>query len=201
MAKRRRKQRAASAGAADAFLGALDRLFDGIARAGVAAVRGVFRLVRLCVWLLLRAARVILHLLLWAPRRAAEAVRARRDPAARCLAMSGGEFEAYVAEVLRHNGFRHVELTRQSGDQGVDILALRDGESWAVQCKNYSGAVGNFAVQEVAAGRTYYGCDRAAVVCPGSFTRAAGELAESTDVELWDGRALARMIRRYGRMP
>ena len=87
------------------------------------------------------------------------------------------------------------------GDQGVDILAVREGESWAIQCKNYAGAVGNFAVQEAYAGREFYGCDRAAVLCPGEYTKAARELAASTDVELWDGRVLSRMMKRSGRVP
>lgn len=70
-----------------------------------------------------------------------------------------------MAQVLRDNGFRHVEVTVECGDQGVDILAVRGGKTYAIQCKNYAGAVGNTAVQEAYAGAEYYGCDIPVVVC------------------------------------
>ena len=73
--------------------------------------------------------------------------------------------------------------------------------TYAIQCKNYEGAVGNFAVQEAYAGAQFYGCDVPVVICPGTFTRGAKELAESTGVELWDGDKLSRMMRKSGRKP
>ena len=39
--------------------------------------------------------------------------------------MDGWEFEEYVGELLARDGFIHVEVTRGSGDQGVDVLAER----------------------------------------------------------------------------
>ena len=125
----------------------------------------------------------------------------RKRRAEQCLRLSGPEFEAYFALVLSDNGFKNVEITKGSGDQGVDILAERNGRSYAIQCKNYDGAVGNFAVQEAFAGAEYYGCELAAVVCPGTFTRAAKELAAQTGVILWDGERLSHMMRVSGRRP
>lgn len=106
-----------------------------------------------------------------------------------------------MALVLEDNGFRNVEITKGSGDQGADILADRNGKSYAIQCKNYEGAVGNFAVQEAYAGAQFYGCDAAAVICPGEFTRGAKELAKATGVLLWDGKKLSRMMKVSGRRP
>ena len=104
-----------------------------------------------------------------------------------------------MAQVLRDNGFRHVEVTVECGDQGVDILAVRGGKTYAIQCKNYAGAVGNAAVQEAYAGAEYYGCDVPAVVCPTDVHGIpARELAESTGVELWDGERLSHMMRVSG---
>ena len=192
-ARKRRQKTRRNTGPSDPF----DRFLRGIGAAGVSLVRLVLFALRALLRGLFLAARFCVCL----PFRLLSALLCSRDPARRCLNLSGEEFEAYCARVLRSNGFRHVELTPQGGDQGVDILAVRGGESWAVQCKNYSGAVGNFAVQEVAAGQAYYGCDRAAVLCPGSFTRAAWELAEANRVNLWDGKTLKAMIRRHGRLP
>ena len=125
----------------------------------------------------------------------------KRNRAHRCLRLTGFEFEEYMAQVLRDNGFRHVEVTVECGDQGVDILAVRGGKTYAIQCKNYAGAVGNTAVQEAYAGAEYYGCDIPVVVCPTDFTIPARELAESTGVELWDGERLSHMMRVSGRRP
>ena len=115
--------------------------------------------------------------------------------------MEGHEFEYFCADLLADRGFTEVEVTKGSGDYGIDILAEKDGVTYAIQCKNYAGAVGNTAVQEAYAGAEYYGCDIPVVVCPTDFTIPARELAESTGVELWDGERLSHMMRVSGRRP
>ena len=49
--------------------------------------------------------------------------------------MEGHEFEQYCAGLLEEHGFEEVEVTRGSGDFGVDGLAQREGISYAIQCK------------------------------------------------------------------
>lgn len=66
--------------------------------------------------------------------------------------MNGHKFEYKCARMLRRKGFHHVEVTKKSGDQGVDIIAYKHFSKYAVQCKYYSYPVGNKAVQEVYAG-------------------------------------------------
>ena len=77
--------------------------------------------------------------------------------------MNGHKFEYKCARMLRRKGFHHVEVTKKSGDQGVDIIAYKHFSKYAVQCKYYSYPVGNKAVQEVYAGGKYYDCDRCIV--------------------------------------
>ena len=48
--------------------------------------------------------------------------------------MDGQEFEYYCADLLKSQGFLEVEVTRASGDYGVDILAEKDGVTYAIQC-------------------------------------------------------------------
>ena len=110
--------------------------------------------------------------------------------------MDGWEFEEYVARLLKKNGFRHVEVTSGSGDQGVDILADREGVSYAIQCKHYDGKIPNKAVQEAYAGAEYYGCDVAVVLTNSYFYPSAFELGDSIGVELWDRDTLNKLIRR-----
>ena len=198
MAKRRKKKHFSPL---DALLTAVDALCEGVARLCVGALRGLLRLLALLargVFALLRLlARAVAAPFAWLARRLGRKNRRARE----CLRLTGPEFEAYFALVLADNGFRDVAVTKGSGDQGVDILATRNGKSYAIQCKNYDGAVGNFAVQEAFAGAEYYGCELAAVVCPGTFTRAAKELAAETGVLLWDGERLSHMMRVSGRRP
>lgn len=56
--------------------------------------------------------------------------------------MDGFEFEYYCADLLSANGFVNVEVTRSTGDYGVDILAEKEGITFAIQCKRYSKPVG-----------------------------------------------------------
>lgn len=100
--------------------------------------------------------------------------------------MTGEDFEAYVAMILQQIGFVSVQLTKGSGDQGVDIIAEQDGMKYAFQCKRYDKPVGNKAVQEVFAGKFFYHCHVAVVVTNNYFTQSAKELAYENGVVLWD---------------
>ena len=100
--------------------------------------------------------------------------------------MDGLQFEHRCAELLRYRGFRKVTVTKGSGDQGIDILAQKNGTKYGIQCKYYSYPVGNKAIQEAYAGADFYDCDAAMVMTNSTFTRQARELAEKLDVELWE---------------
>ena len=100
--------------------------------------------------------------------------------------MEGREFEEFCAGLLENLGFTRIEFTGHSADQGTDLLAWKDDLSYALQCKRYEGHVGNKAVQEAFAGKTYYGCDVAVVITNSYFTPAAEKLAQTTGVLLWD---------------
>lgn len=108
--------------------------------------------------------------------------------------MDGHEFESFCAKLLELNGYERVAVTRGSGDQGIDILAERDGVRFGFQCKRYSGEVGNAAVREVFAGKAFYGCHVAIVISNSSFTRAAHEAADGLGVILWDRIKLEELI-------
>lgn len=98
--------------------------------------------------------------------------------------MDGREYEDYVAEVLKRQGFRDIQHTAVTGDYGVDLLARHGRHRYAVQCKYYSGAVGGSAVQEAAAGMAYYDCERALVVTNSYLTPNAHKLAEANGVDI-----------------
>jgi len=98
-------------------------------------------------------------------------------------AVDGLEFEFRVKEVLESLGWA-VQMTPASNDQGADLLAQRDQRSVAIQVKHYGKPVGNRAVQEAHAGRTYYGMGEACVVSSAAFTPSAVEAARRMGVHL-----------------
>lgn len=117
--------------------------------------------------------------------------RLRPDP---LDGMEGHDFEYYCADILRKRGFLEVEVTRGSGDYGVDILAEKDGVTYAIQCKSYSAPVGVKAVQEAYAGRDYYDRMVGAVLTNQYFTKPAVEAAKKLKILLWDRGYLETMI-------
>ncbi len=112
--------------------------------------------------------------------------------------MPGDEFEFFCADILRGNGFRDVEVTKASGDHGIDVLARKDGVSYAIQCKRYSKPVGNKAVQEAYSGKAIYHADVAIVMSNMEFTAQAIEDAKRLGVELWDRNMIYSLQRKSG---
>lgn len=108
--------------------------------------------------------------------------------------MEGHAFESYCANLLRKNGFENVIVTPGSGDQGVDVIAVKDSIRYAVQCKCYASALGNTPVQEVCAGKNMYNCHVGVVMTNNYFTASAKQLAEKNGILLWDRDKLQYMI-------
>lgn len=100
--------------------------------------------------------------------------------------LDGKKYEKYCCEYLKKHGFHHIQLTKTSNDQGIDILAYKNHKKYGFQCKYYDTPVGNFAVQEAFTGAAYYNCDKACVITNTTFTRSALQLAEETDVLLYE---------------
>lgn len=108
--------------------------------------------------------------------------------------MDGPGFERWCAQLFRLIGFPDVQLTKASGDQGVDIVAIKDDVRYAIQCKCYSSDIGNHSVQEVHAGKSMYGCHVGVVLTNRYFTSGAKELAKVTGILLWDRNKLKALI-------
>ena len=119
-----------------------------------------------------------------------EARKARRERArlrnSFVLNLSPYEYEEYIAEQLRQEGFTDVDTTPKSGDFGADVLA-RDGDrTVCVQCKHYAPGhpVGVKAVQEIYSAKDYYGCDDAYLYTTSDYTKAAVDMANELGVKL-----------------
>lgn len=108
--------------------------------------------------------------------------------------MDGKTFEKYIAALYKLKGFT-AELTKASGDYGVDvILHSPSGSKIIIQTKCYSNKVSISAVQEISAARSYYGTNNAWVITNNYFTQPAINLARSNGIKLMDRKALAELI-------
>jgi restriction system protein len=102
------------------------------------------------------------------------------------------DFEIYCASRLKKGGWT-ANLTKASGDQGIDIIAERDGIKLVFQVKKSSSPVGNKAVQEAIAGKAFVNANAACVVSNAEFTPAAKELANVSGVRLLHHSELTRL--------
>ncbi|ABM72308.1 Hypothetical protein P9515_11011 [Prochlorococcus marinus str. MIT 9515] len=92
-------------------------------------------------------------------------------------------FENHCIKILKENGWK-VKETPNTGDQGVDIIASIDNYRICIQCKNHKKPIGNSAIQEISAGKTYWKGTHAVLVSKSGFTKSAQKLARANKVKL-----------------
>ena len=108
-------------------------------------------------------------------------------------AMSGPQFEQYVARLMRRDGLRRVQVCGGSGDLGADITAYTDdGRKVVVQCKRYAGSVGDPHVQKFnGTARPIHSADIPVLVTTGRPTSKARQLGQRCGIVLIDRDTLA----------
>jgi restriction system protein len=110
--------------------------------------------------------------------------------------MSGIEFEQYLQRLLTYRGFS-VNLTRATGDLGIDLIASGNGIKIAIQAKRYHSKVSRRAISDAVAGMSYYGCNKSMVITNNYFSSGAITLAKSTGCILINRDTLATWINEY----
>lgn len=113
--------------------------------------------------------------------------------------LDGLEFENISAIILNKLGY-NVSITKASGDFGADIIAKKDGISYAIQCKRFSTEVNLKAVQEVHSAKAFYNCDYGVVLTNNHFNKSAKELALKTNTLLWDRSTLFDLLHQYNKI-
>lgn len=121
------------------------------------------------------------------------------------LNMSPYSFEKLAQRLLRECGFSDVEVTKKSGDGGIDgtgKLRINGIFSFnvAFQCKRYKGAVGAPEIRDFR-GSLSTNIEKGVLITTGSFTRAALEEASSEGkrlIDLMDGEDLINKLAEYG---
>lgn len=114
-------------------------------------------------------------------------------------------FERLTQRVLRECGFSQVEVTKKSGDGGIDgtgKLKINGIFSFnvAFQCKRYSGLVGSGAIRDFRGSLTT-DIEKGVLITTGAFSKAAKEEASTPgkkQIDLVDGEELISKIAEYG---
>lgn len=107
--------------------------------------------------------------------------------------MSGRQFEEYLADFFKQQGYK-TTLTPLSGDYGIDLIIENDFMKIGVQAKCYSDKVSNSAVQEAVTAIRHYNLDKVMVITNSYFQRSAIELAKDNNVMLWDRNRLIKEL-------
>lgn len=113
----------------------------------------------------------------------------------------GYQFENFTKVLLEKNGFKDVRLSKSSNDYGIDVFAKKNNYTYAIQCKRYNKPVGIKAIQEAIGGCVYYQCDIPVVFTNNTFSKAAINLANQNDVELWDYHTLCYFLNKSKLVP
>jgi Holliday junction resolvasome RuvABC ATP-dependent DNA helicase subunit len=114
--------------------------------------------------------------------------------------LTGVEFERVITALLRRMGF-DAEMTRTTGDGGIDIVAHLEqpfvGGRYLIQCKRFAAD----ALIGAPVLREFYGAfvaDRKAIkgifITTSAFTAQAHEFAQNLPLELIDGSRLQRLL-------
>jgi len=179
---RRRSSRRRTSDVSPAALAALAALGAATAYPWVALALGLLALVvLLCVWALRRSRH----------RREREALL--QLEMAEVDAMDPRAFEVLVAHLLNAQGYR-TQLTKASGDFGVDVVASNGQRRIAVQVKRYYRPLPSDPIGEVLVGMPHYHCNECMVVTNSTFTRPAVLAAAPHPCTLVDRHELARWM-------
>jgi restriction system protein len=189
MAYRKRSYRKGSDSSVGLLVGFICFVLLLLLQAGI--VPNVSYLLPLVVLVGLLAISVAVSFLLW--QRVKEKKRLRALELSDVDTMSGLDFERFVAEVLRSQGYQ-IRLTKVTGDYGGDIVARKDGVVSVVQVKRYKSVLGVEAIQQAVAAKGYYNASFAMVVTNTYFTAPSRQLAKVNGCGLVDRDRLASWI-------
>jgi superfamily II DNA or RNA helicase len=125
----------------------------------------------------------------------------------RLLNGSWRAFERDVARLLVQNAFADVRVVGGSGDGGADVLGVKDGKLWVIQCKFTSDSYPDpRAVDEVVEAARFYEADRLAIATSRPFGPAMNSAIDrwaklGIRIESFPPATLIEMMRRSPEYP
>lgn len=108
------------------------------------------------------------------------------------LNLSGYQFEKEVAKLYETRGYG-VQVTKGSGDGGIDIFLEKAGRRYGVQCKNHHKAIGPAAIRDLYGAMSHEGLDAGIFIASSGYTKGAKEFARNKAIALLDINNVLRM--------
>ncbi|GAB6386826.1 restriction endonuclease [Stutzerimonas marianensis] len=110
--------------------------------------------------------------------------------------ISWREFELLVGEAFRRKGFTVQETGQGGADGGIDLVLLKEGGKYLVQCKQWRRQLVQVnVVRELFGVMAAEGAKGGFVVISGRFTEDAKAFAQGKNLQLIEGAELNDMIR------
>ena len=124
------------------------------------------------------------RLILEARRARQEAEQAKRRTLKEFwMSLSGVAFERELAMLFRRLGYT-VSSTPLSGDQGVDLILMKDGITTIVQCKGYKDPAGPAVARELLGSLAHTRANNAILACTGGFTQGVFDFVRGKPITL-----------------
>ena len=111
------------------------------------------------------------------------------------LGLEHWEFEKYIGELFSKLGYK-TQVIGGSYDEGIDVIAEKDGVKHYIQCKHYRYPVGVEKIRDFYGAITAkYSNEKAFFITTGYFTEESERFALDKNIELIDRPKLIRLIR------
>jgi restriction system protein len=110
-------------------------------------------------------------------------------------ALTWKEFEKFIGEAYRRQGYEVEERGGSGADEGIDLILRKKGEKVLVQCKHWQAyQVGVNIVRELYGVVAAEGATKGIIVTTGYFTRDAENFAHGKPLLLIRGNELSRLV-------
>lgn len=92
--------------------------------------------------------------------------------------LDGWQFEQEVARVFRLHGYK-ANVTKGSGDGGVDIILKKDGKTLIVQCKHYQNPLGPEAIRALWGCKDDFKAEKVIMIASSGLTQASRDFVNN----------------------
>lgn len=99
------------------------------------------------------------------------------------VGLDGLTFEKELSTLLHSRGYE-TQLTKASGDEGVDIILHKDGKTILVQCKAHDKPIGSGPVRDLYGTLMHQGANEAWLVSTRGFSDHATKFADGKPIKL-----------------
>ncbi len=109
-------------------------------------------------------------------------------------ALKPREFETLIARLYEQLGYK-TELTPLSGDDGIDVKAVKNGKLTIIQVKQSARRVGSPDIQTLYGSMAHALADKAVFISISGFTTDAERFAQLKNIELIDSNRLFELAK------